>query len=148
MDLQQRIELALKEALREKNEDRRDAVRALLTSMKNKEKELRRSLDEGEIQQLIVSQVKQRRDSAEQYSKAGRDDLKVKEEREILALEAFLPQQLTLSQLDKLIQEAIQDTGATTLKDMGKVMKQLMPKVTGRADGRTLNERVRAKLES
>ncbi len=146
MELQQRIEMALKEALREKDEDKRDAVRALLTAMKNKEKEFRRPLNEGEIQQLIASQVKQRRDSVDQYSKAGRSDLKDKEEREIHALEAFLPEQLTLPQVDELIEEAMRETGAETLKDMGKVMKNLMPKVGGRAEGKIVNERVRAKL--
>ncbi len=147
MDLLQHIELALKEAMREKDEDKRDAVRALLTSIKNKEKELKRVPNEGEIHQLIASQVKQRRDSIEQYGKAGRQDLVDKEEREVDVLQKFLPEQLTSAQLDSLIESAIEESGAESPKDMGKVMKVLMAKVAGRAEGKTINERVRGKLQ-
>lgn len=146
MELLQRIEEALKEAMREKDQDKRDALRSLLTSMKNREKELRRVPDEAEIRQLIASQVKQRRDSIEQYSKAGRQDLVDKEEREVKVLQAFLPQQLTLEELDVLIESVLQEVGAVSSKDMGKVMKALMPRLGGRAEGKMVNERVRAKL--
>lgn len=146
MELLQRIETALKEAMREKDGDRRDAVRALLTSIKNKEKELKRVPNEGEIQQLIASQVKQRRDSIEQYGKAGRQDLADKEEREVEVLQAFLPEPLSVEQLDALIDSAVEESGAQSAKDMGKVMKVLMPKIAGRAEGKTVNERVRGKL--
>jgi uncharacterized protein YqeY len=147
MELLQRIEQGLKDAMREKDENKRNAIRLLLTAIKNKEKELRRSPDEGEIQQLIVSQIKQRRDSIEQYVKAGRQELAAREEAEIGILQTFLPEALSPEELSKLIDEALAEAGAQSVKEMGKVMKILMPKVAGRADGKQVNELVRQKLQ-
>jgi len=147
MDLRQQIEQALKAAIREKNEDKRDAIRSLLTAVKNKEKELKRLPNETEIQQLIATQIKQRRESAEQYNQAGRIDLAGKEENEICILQTFLPEALSPEQLHELIEEAIKEVDARFPKDMGKVMKVLMPKIAGRADGKQVNELVRSKLQ-
>lgn len=147
MELQQQIEQALKGAIREKSEDKRDAIRSLLTAIKNKEKELKRLPNETEIQQLIATQIKQRRESAEQYNQAGRKDLAGKEENEISILQTFLPEALTPEQLKQLVEEAIKEVDARFPKDMGKVMKVLMPKIAGRADGKQVNELVRAKLQ-
>lgn len=146
MELQQRIEQALKDAMREKSEVKRDAIRMLLTALKLKEKEIKRQPDEAEIQQVISSLIKQRRDSAEQYKTGGRADLAAKEEDEIRVLQEFLPQQLSPEELEKLVSEAVAEAGATSPKEMGKVMKLLMPKVAGRAEGKTVNELVRQKL--
>lgn len=146
MELSQRIDQALKEAIRAKDEDKRNAIRMLMTVVKVKEKELRRRPDETEIQQLIASQIKQRRDAVEQFRAGGREDLARKEEQEIRILQEFLPEQLSTEALDALVDEAIAATGAASPKDMGKVMKALMPKVAGRADGKLLNERVKRKL--
>jgi uncharacterized protein len=146
MELHQQIEHALKDAMREKNETKRDALRMLLTALKVKEKEIKRQPNEAEIQQTIATLIKQRRDSAEQYKSGGREDLASKEEDEILILQAFLPQQLALDELEKLVDAAVAEAGATTQKEMGKVMKILMPKVAGRADGKQVNELVRRKL--
>lgn len=146
MELQERIEHALKDAMREKNEDKRNAIRLLLTAIKVKEKELKRSLTEAEIQQAISSQIKQRRDSVEQYTRGGRQELVVKEEEEIRILQAFLPEALPIEALERMVDEAIAEVGAKSAKEMGKVMKNLMPKVAGRADGKQLNELVRKKL--
>ena len=146
MELQQRIENSLKEAMREKDEIRRDAVRMLLTAMKMREKEIRRVPGEVEIQQIVASLIKQRRDSSEQFRKAHRDDLADKEDREIVILEGFLPQQMSREELEEAIVAAISETGAASEKEFGKVMKALMPKVSGRADGKVVNELVRAKL--
>ncbi|MCK8601394.1 GatB/YqeY domain-containing protein [Desulfoferrobacter suflitae] len=148
MSLQQQIEQALKDAMREKNEDKRNAIRSLLTAIKNKEKELKRSPAEAEIQQLIATQIKQRRESLEHYSQAGRKDLACSEENEITALQAFLPAALTPDQLDSLVTGVIKEVDARSPKDMGKVMKALMPRVAGRADGRQVNEVVKEKLQS
>jgi uncharacterized protein len=147
MELQGRIEQALKEAIREQSENKRNAIRLLLTAIKVKEKELKRALNETEIQQTVASQIKQRRDSIEQYQAANRADRAAVEEDEIRILQAFLPTALTLEALAQLVDEAIADAGALSARDMGKVMKVLMPKIVGRADGKQVNELVRGKLQ-
>ena len=147
MELQERIDRALKEAIREQSETKRNAIRLLLTAIKVKEKELKRVLNEVETQQVIASQIKQRRDSAEQYQAAKRADLAGKEEDEIRILQAFLPEALSPEALEQLVNEAIAEVGAQSVKDMGRVMKALMPKVAGRADGKQVNELVRSKLQ-
>jgi uncharacterized protein YqeY len=146
MELLRRIELALKDAIRDKDATRRDAIRMVLTGVKNKEKDLRRVPDDAEIQQLIVTQIKQRRDSAEQYLQGGRPELAAKEEEELRILQEFLPEQLSPEALDSLVAEAIKEAGAESMKDLGKVMKILMSKVAGRADGKQVNAVVRQKL--
>ncbi|MHC1743145.1 MAG: GatB/YqeY domain-containing protein [Syntrophobacteraceae bacterium] len=148
MELTQHIDRALKEAIREKDENKRNAIRMLMTVIKVKEKELRRMPEEAEIQQLITSQIKQRRDAVEQFRAGGREDLAQNEEQEIAILQGFLPEQLSGEAVDALVDEAIAATGAASAKDMGKVMKALMPKVAGRVDGKQLNERVKQKLAS
>ncbi len=148
MELTQRIDQALKEAIREKDENKRNAIRMLMTAMKLKEKELRRMPEETEIQQLIASQIKQRRDAVDQFRTGGREDLAQKEEQEISVLQGFLPEQLSEEAVDALVEEAVASTGASSPKDMGKVMKALMPKVAGRVDGKHLNERVKRRLAS
>lgn len=146
MELPHQIDQALKEAIREKNEDKRDAIRSLLTAIKNKEKELKRRPNETEIQQLIGAQIKQRKESAEQFSRAGRLDLAGKEEKEAAILQAFLPEALSPEQLEQLVMEVIETVGARSPKDMGMLMKALMPKIAGRADGKAVNDLVRARL--
>ncbi len=147
MKLQERIEQALKEAIREKHENKRNAIRLLLTAVKVKEKELKRALDEMETQQVIASQIKQRRDAVDQYQLAQRADLAASEEDEIRILQAFLPAALTPETLEKLVVEVIAELGAQSAKDMGRVMKALMPKVAGRADGKQVNDLVRSRLQ-
>ena len=147
MELIQRIEEALKEALKARDENRLNAVRLLMTAVKVKEKELKRPLNEGEIQQVIAGQIKQRRDSVEQYGKADRQDLAASEEEEIRVLQGFLPEPIGEEELDRIVSEAISEAGATSPRDMGKVMKVLMPRISGRADGKLVNELVRKKLQ-
>ena len=146
MEPYQRIEEALKKAIRERNETAKDALRMLLTSLKVKEKEIRRQLNETEIHQVISSLVKQRHDSIEQYRGGGRADLAAKEEDEIRVLQDFLPPQLSIEELEKMISEAVSEAGAASMKDMGRVMKILMPKAAGKADGKTVNDLVRRRL--
>ncbi len=146
MELLAKIEHALKEAIKSQDEDRRNALRMLLTAIKNKEKELRRQPSETEIHQLISGAIKQRKDSIEQFLRGGRKDLADKEQKEMDVLASFLPPPLDPEALKNLILEAIRETGASSLKDMGKVMKALMPRVSGRVDGKTVNEMVRAQL--
>ena len=146
MELQKRIEDQLKEAIRARDEGKRNAIRLVLTAMKVKEKELKRALSEAEVQQVLGSQIKQRRDSVEQFGQAGRQDLVETEEYEIKVLQGFLPEALSEDVLEQLVDEAVAAVGASGVKDMGKVMKALMPKVAGRADGKLVNELVRGKL--
>lgn len=146
VELLDEIEQALKDAIKSRNEDKRNALRMLLTAIKNKEKELRRQPTEPEIRQLIAGAIKQRKDSIEQFVRGGRTDLAEKENKEMEILQSFLPQPLEPEALTALIMEAIRETGAASLKDMGKVMKVLMPRVAGRADGKTVQEMVRAHL--
>lgn len=146
MELLEKIEQALKDAIKSQNEDKRNALRMLLTAIKNKEKELRRQPTEPEIHQLIAGAIKQRKDSIEQFLRGGRNDLAEKENKEMEILQSFLPKPLEPEELTALIAEAIRETGAASVKDMGKVMKVLMPRVSGRADGKTVQEMVRARL--
>jgi uncharacterized protein YqeY len=146
MSIKNQIDEALKEAIRNQNEVAKNALRGLLTAIKNKEKDLKRAPNDAEILQIISSQIKQRKESIEQFKSGGREDLAEKEAHEIAVLEKFLPKQLSQEELEAIIAECIQETGATTVKDMGKVMKTVMPKVAGRADGKLVNELVRAKL--
>lgn len=148
MSLRERIEQALKTAMREKDEIGRDAVRMLLTAVKMKEKELKRLPNDGEIQQTISSLIKQRRDSAEQYARGARPDLAEKEEAEIRFLQEFLPEALSPEALERLVDEVIAEVGAVSAKEMGKVMKALMPRVAGKADGKAVNDLVRSKLSA
>jgi hypothetical protein len=147
MNLQETIEAQLKDAMRARDPVKRNALRLLLTAMKNKEKELRRVLKEEEIAQIIGSQIKQRRDAREQYLQGGRPDLAAEEEAETGILQGFLPEALSPGELDALIAQAIQATGAGSPQDVGKVMKVLMPQVSGRADGKEVNRRVRDMLQ-
>ena len=146
MSLKERIDQALKEAIRNKDEIAKNALRGVLTAIKNKEKELKKKLSEQDILKVLSSQVKQRRDSVEQFEKGGRDDLAQKEKAEIKILEQFLPRALDENELVRLVEQCIKEVGAKTVKDIGKVMKAIMPKVAGRADGKRVNELVRSKL--
>ena len=146
MELFQKVEEALKSAIREKNDTAKDALRMLLTSLKVKEKEIKRRPEEAEILQVIGNLVKQRRDSADQFRAGEREELAAKEEDEIRVLENFLPPQLSTEELEKMVDKAVAESGAVSIKDMGRVMKLLMPELGGRADGKVVNELVRRKL--
>jgi uncharacterized protein YqeY len=116
-------------------------------AMMNKGVEKGRDLEDAEVLQVVSSLVKQRRDSIEQFSKAGRTDLVEKETAEIAVLEEYLPPAATAEEIDAAVAAAITETGAAAPKDVGKVMKAVMPKLAGKnADGRTINESVRRKL--
>jgi uncharacterized protein YqeY len=134
-------------AMKAKDAARLSALRMLKAAIMNKGVEKGRDLDDAEVLQVVASLVKQRRDSIEQFSKAGRTDLVEKETGEVGVLEAYLPPAATPEQIDTAVAEAIAETGASSPKDMGKVMKAVMPKLAGRnADGKAVNEAVRRKL--
>ena len=135
-------------ATKSKDKIRLSALRMLKNGLHNREIDLKRELDEVEFLQLLSSMVKQRKDSIEQFDKGGRMDLVEKEQTELKVIEEFLPAQLSEADLDAAITEAIRETGATSARDMGKVMKVLMPKLTGRADGKAVGEKVKARLSA
>ncbi len=135
-------------AAKTKDKIRLSALRMLKSGLHNREIDLKRELDEAEFLQLLSSMVKQRKDSIEQFAKGGRTDLVDKEEAELKVIEEFLPAQLSEAEIDTAIAEAIREVGAEGVRDMGKVMKALMPKLTGRADGKTIGEKVKARLSA
>lgn len=146
MSLQARINVALKEAMRSRDQAAVTSLRLLLTAMKVREKDVCRALRNDEILAVILSQIKQRREAIDQFRKGGREDLVQAEENELRVLQGYLPAQLSEDDLAGLIDEIIAEMGAVSARDMGKVMKAAMAKVAGRADGRTVNALVRAKL--
>ncbi len=134
-------------AMKAKNAARLSALRMLKAAIVNKGVEKGRDLEDAEVLQVVSSLVKQRRDSIDQFSKAGRQDLVEKETAEIAVLDEYLPPAATAGEIDAAVAAAVAETGASTPKDMGKVMKAVMPKLAGKnADGRTVNEAVRKKL--
>ncbi|MCX5820584.1 MAG: GatB/YqeY domain-containing protein [Deltaproteobacteria bacterium] len=127
---------------------RLSALRLLKNGLHNREIDLRRELNEAEFLQLLSGMVKQRRDSIEQFDKGGRPDLVEKEEAELKVIQEFLPAQMSEADLDAIIAEAIRETGAAGIRDMGKVMKVLMPRVAGKADGKAVGEKVKLRLST
>lgn len=146
MSLQEEISAALQEGMRAKDEAKLSSLRLVLTAIKTREKEVRRSLEDPEVITVISSQIKQRRESIEHYREAGRQDLADAEEREIQVLQAFMPEQLSDEEISQAVDEVIAEVGAVSIKDMGKVMKATMAKLAGSADGRAVNLMVKTKL--
>jgi uncharacterized protein len=147
MSLNDKVAADITAAMKAKDAARLSALRMLKAAIMNKGVEKGRDLEDAEVLQVVSSLVKQRRDSIEQFSKAGRTDLVEKETGEVAVLEAYLPPAATTEQIDAAVAEAIAETGASSAKDMGKVMKAVMPKLAGKnADGKAVNEAVRRKL--
>ena len=152
MGLRARLDADLKEALKGGEKLRASAIRMLLAAVQTREVaedrlgDRREPLPDPEVLQVIASSCKQRRDSIEQFGAAGRQDLVAKETAELAIVEAYLPQALTPDELRAKVAEAIRATGASTPRDMGKVMSHLMPALVGRADGKVLSELVREAL--
>lgn len=146
MSLQNEISSALKDAMRAKDEAKLACLRLVLTAIKKREKDVRRSLEDQEVISVISTQIKQRRESIDQYRKAGREDLVKAEESELQVLQAYMPEQVSEEEMSQALDEVIAEVGAVSMKDMGKVMKAAMAKLAGRADGRAINEMVKAKL--
>jgi uncharacterized protein len=147
MKLSERVNTDLAAAMKAQDHRRLSALRMLKAAIMNKGIEKGRDLDDADVLQVVASLVKQRRDSIEQFAKAGRQDLVDKESSEIVVLEQYQPPAATVEEIDAAVAAAIAETGAATMKDMGKVMKAVMPKLAGKtADGKTVNEAVRRKL--
>jgi Uncharacterized conserved protein len=141
-----RIREDMKQAMKAKEKEKLSVIRLILAAIKQKEVDERTELDDAQVLQLLDKMVKQRRDSIEAYDKAGRDDLSLIEQKETLIIQQYLPQQLTESEIDQLIDQAISDSGAEGMKDMGKVMGILRPQLQGRADVGAASGKIKAKL--
>ena len=147
--LRDQVNSDITSAMKAKDAPRLSALRMLKAAIVNKSVEKGHDLDDGEVLQVVSSLVKQRRDSIEQFSKAGRTDLVDKETAEIGVLELYLPPAASAEDIDAAVTAAIAETGAASPKDIGRVMKAVMPRLAGKnADGRAVNETVRRKLES
>jgi len=146
-DLKARINDDVKAAMRGQDKARLAVLRLITAAIKQREVDERIELDDTQVLAVLDKMVKQRRDSIEQYTKAGRQELADKEAGEIEIIQAYMPAQLGEAELDALIDEAISASGAASMKDMGKVMGQLRPKVQGRADMGAVSARIKARLQ-
>ncbi len=146
MSLKDRLQQDMKDAMRGGDKPRLGVIRLILAAVKQREVDERIELDDTQLVSVLDKMSKQRRDSLEQFEKAGRDDLAGQEKFELGILQAYLPEQLSSAEIDALIEEAVQATGASSMKDMGKVMRQLKSKLQGRADMGAVSGRIKARL--
>ena len=148
MSTKEKLTQSLKEALKAKDERRKRVVRMAMTSIKNAEIEKKGELEEPDVLAILQKEVKARHETIDGAKKAGRDDLITEAQAEIAVLEEYHPQALSREELETLVKEAIVESGATSPNEMGLVMKVLMPKVRGRADGKEANQIVQELLSS
>jgi uncharacterized protein YqeY len=147
MGLMDRIGQDITAAMKAKDQGRLSPLRMAKAALVNREVEKGRALEEAEAAQVIASLIKQRRDSIEQFAKGGREDLVAKETAEIVTLEAYLPPPIDPAELDAAVDAAIAETGASSVKDLGRVMKAVMARFAGQTvDGRAINEIARRKM--
>ena len=146
MTLISEIEEEVKDALRERDTERLDTLRLVLSALRAAEKELLRPLDESEELQVLQRERKRRIEAAEAFRSADREEQAEKEERERDVIEEFMPDPIDEEELEEIVDDAIAETGATSLRDLGRVMADVMPQVAGRADGSTVSRLVREKL--
>jgi uncharacterized protein len=141
-----RLEQEVKEAMRARDNARRDALRLILSSLKSAEKELLRPLSDDEGLQVMQRERKRRIEAADAFRAAGREEQAAKEEAELAVLEEFMPEPLTEEELERIVDDAIAENKATSMRDMGRVMADVMPQIAGRADGSAVSQLVREKL--
>ncbi len=146
MSLKERIHEDMRKATKERNALALSALRMAVSAIKNREIEVRGEIDDAAVGKLLATMIKQRREAVELYVKGNRPELAEKETGEIGVLEAYLPKGLSPDEVESLAREAVAAVGAKSQADLGKVMKALMPKVAGRADGKIVNEVVRRLL--
>jgi uncharacterized protein YqeY len=146
MDTKEKLTLTLKDAMRSRDELRKRTVRLALAAIKNAEIDHKEDLKETDVLAILQKEVKSRRETIEGAQQAGRQDLIAEAEAEIAVLEVFLPQPLTPEELEALAQAAVEEAGATSPRDMGKVMQLLIPRVQGRADGKAASQVVQKLL--
>ena len=146
MSLIEEIDDELKDAMRARDAERRDTLRLILNALKNSEKELQRPLSEEEELQVLQRERKRRVEAADAFRTGGREEQAEAEERELDVLEEFMPEPLSEDDLEEIVDNVIAEVGATSLHDLGRVMADVMPQVSGRADGSTVSQLVREKL--
>jgi uncharacterized protein YqeY len=146
MSLIGRIEDELKDAMRARDQERVGTLRLTLSALRSAEKELQRELKDDEELQVLQRERKRRVEAAEAFRAAGRDDQAAHEERELAVIQEFMPEQLGEDEIEQIVDDAIAETGATSIRDLGRVMADVMPQVAGRADGSTVSQLVREKL--
>ena len=146
MNLKDQLMQDMKEAMKAKQTERLGTIRQLRSAIKNKEIELQQELDDEGIRSVISTAVKQRREAAQMYDDNNRPELAAKEEAELTVLQQYLPTQLSEAEIRTIISAVISEVGATSMKDMGKVMPQVMAKTKGCADGKIVNQLVRTLL--
>ena len=147
MDIRETLMQDLKAAMKDKDTIKKNTVTMIRSAILQFEKDNLTELNEEGIMEIIAKELKKRRDVLPEYEKSGRDDLIADINREIEILLAYLPEQLTKEELEVIVTEAIAEVGATSMKDMGKIMATVMPKTKGRADGKAINEIVKSKLQ-
>jgi uncharacterized protein len=146
MSLIARLEGELKEAMAARDADRRDTLRLILASLRSAEKDLQRPLHDDEELQVLQRERKKRTEAAEAFRAGGREEQAEGEERELAVLEEFMPEPLSEEELEEIVDDAIAEVGATSMRDIGRVMADVMPQVAGRADGSAVSQLVREKL--
>src|SRR5712692_8216768 len=149
MKLQEQIQSHLADAMRSKDPLRLSVLRMMKSAVKNKEVDKMKALEQGEVIAVLITLVKQRKDSVEQFRKGGREELAQKEEAEIKIIEEYLPAAASEDDIRRAIDEAVQETGAASMKDMGKVMKATLARLAGKsADGSRVSQMVKEKLST
>jgi uncharacterized protein YqeY len=146
MTLIAQIEAELKDAMAARDAERRDTLRLILTSLRSAEKELQRPLHDDEELQVLQRERKRRTEAAEAFRTGGREEQAQAEERELAVLQEFMPEPLSEEELEEIVDDAIAEVGATSMRDIGRVMADVMPQVAGRADGSAVSQLVREKL--
>ena len=146
MSLIEEIDDELKDAMRARDAERRDTLRLILNALKNSQKELRRPLSEEEELQVLQRERKRRVEAADAFRTGGREEQAEAEERELEVLEEFMPEPLSEDEVEEIVDDVIAEVGATSMADLGRVMADVMPQVSGRADGSQVSQIVREKL--
>ncbi len=146
MKLLEKLQQEMKTALKNRDKDRLSVIRMLISEVKKAQIDAKRDLSDEEIISVLQKYAKQRKEAIKQYRDAGREDLAEKEEKELEIVSEFLPQPLSQEEIEKIVSDTIKELNATSMKDMGKVMKAVMEKVKGRADGSIVSSIVKSKL--
>ena len=146
MNLSERLNDDMKQAMKNQDKFKLSTIRMMRASMKNLEIDLKRPLDDNEVLDILSREIKQRKDSLQEFKKAGRDDLVTDLAAEIEIISQYLPEQLTEEEIKEIVTQTIQELGASSKADMGKVMSALLPKTKGRADGKLVNQLVQQHL--
>lgn len=148
MSLRDRLSEDLKLAMKARDQLRMDVIRMIKAAVLNKEVEMKKDLDDADMSRIMTTMIKQRKESVEQYEKGQRAELAAKERQEISIIESYLPKALSAGELETIIESLIRETGATSAKDMGSVMKAVMARLAGQpVDGKQVSDLVRSKLK-